>query len=301
MGQFTYLIGPRRILTGVFMSNEPVSISVIGEDQQGDDAPLVKDVLGQVSDLTDLLSVVGKNITDGDKPHISWKMTGARKNSPLTFDVAPFTTQTDSAGFQAAVVLATLDGLNELQGSSKLPNHFSGEALKISSRIYKRVTNGIATTNVDAKLYADHAHSSITPSIAHRALANIEEAKAKPLEYRELGSVEGTITAIELDGYNRPTMHMLSRIDNQDMKCTFSDGLDRIGHYEVGQVLNGLRVRVFGSVFYKGLGKISRVVVDEVHVLEVDETLPDIDDIVSPNFTDGLTAEEYLSEVREYG
>ena len=284
------------------MKTEPVTISIKGQDQQGEDAPLVKDVLGQIRDFTELLIIVGNNISDNEKDKILWRMTGARKNSPIAFDIEPFTKSdnlNESPALPAQVVLATIEGLNDFQVSSEMPNYFNDKAIQLSSQIFKRVTNGIATTNFDASSYKELACVKITPALACTALSNIENAKP-PVNYRELGSVEGAVSAIELDGFNRPIMHITARIDGQNIKCTFKDGLDRIGHYEVGEVLKGLRLRVFGMISYKDIGVIKTISVDEVHILDNDELLPDIDDILSPNFT-SLTAEDYLEQMREDG
>lgn len=129
-----------------------------------------------------------------------------------------------------------------------------------------------------------------------------EIKKPAPIAHKELGSIEGFITGIEIDGFNRPIIRLRSRLDGQEVKCVSNGhGLDRIGHIEVGEVLKGLRVRVYGLLNYKDLEQILSMEVERVHVFEPDSELPEPDSIVSPNFTEGKEAVAYLETLRTDG
>ena len=105
-----------------------------------------------------------------------------------------------------------------------------------------------------------------------------------------------------MDGYGRPLVWIRSRLDNQFIKCISNDGgLDRIGHYEVAEVLRGLRVRVFGTIRYKNIEQVESIDVEGVQVFATDHELPDSDSIVSPNFTSGVESSAYLKALREDG
>lgn len=72
--------------------------------------------------------------------------------------------------------------------------------------------------------------------------------------YHQIGSVEGYITKVDLDGRNGPIIWLRSRIDGQSVKCVIKGKAhDVITHYEAGEGLRGLRVQLFGMIHYKGL------------------------------------------------
>ena len=121
------------------------------------------------------------------------------------------------------------------------------------------------------------------------------------IPYRELGSIDGFITKVELDGYNRPIVWLKQRIDRQLVKCiTKGKALDAIGHYEVAEVLKAMRVQMFGLIHYKDLEKIDHIDVDNIRVYEDDKHLPNYEDIVDPSMTNGIEAREYLKRLRKY-
>jgi len=123
-----------------------------------------------------------------------------------------------------------------------------------------------------------------------------------PVAHRELGSLEGYISKVEFDGFGRPLVWLKSRLDGQLVKCIADDkGLDRIGHFEVSEILKGMRVRVHGLLNYKDLEHVASIEVEGVHVFEADENLPDHNKIVSPGFTNGLEASEYLERLHSDG
>ena len=132
-----------------------------------------------------------------------------------------------------------------------------------------------------------------------RRVASLRNPSAIP--YRELGSIDGFITKVELDGYNRPIVWLKQRIDRQLVKCiTKGKALDAIGHYEVAEVLKAMRVQMFGLIHYKDLEKIDHIDVDNIRVYEDDKHLPNYEDIVDPSMTNGIEASEYLKRLRKY-
>ncbi len=77
--------------------------------------------------------------------------------------------------------------------------------------------------------------------------------------------------------------------------------MDRIGHFEVAEVLKGLRVRVHGLIHYRDLEQVTAIDVEGVNVYESDDQLPCYESIVSPDFTDGVEAVQYLEALRQDG
>ena len=67
------------------------------------------------------------------------------------------------------------------------------------------------------------------------------------------------------------------------------------------KIFRGMRIRVTGLLHYKSLEQISLIEVEDVHVFEQDDKLPDSSEIIAPNFTNGLEASVYLKALRENG
>ena len=280
---------------------KPIIFTVRGTDRFGDDAPTVEDLLGQIETWIDVLHNVEAAIADTSKAELVWRVTDARKNSPLTFEVTPFPATFGMNIDQRAqkVVSAAAMGVKHLTETGERPLYFTDQTIDRVERIYARLTNGLAQTTVDFSYY-DAPNFEATPEIALRSIEQITATRAAaPVPHRELGSLEGFINKVELDGYGRPIVWLRSRLDGQEVKCVSDeDGLSRIGHLEVSEVLRGLRVRVYGLIHFKDLERISSIAVETVHVFQPDETLPGPADILDPDITRGMESCAYLEALR---
>jgi hypothetical protein len=284
---------------------KPISITVKGSDVDGEDAPTVEDLLAQIQDFVGVLKGVEEAMTEDGKREIVWRVTNVTRNSPLSFEITPFpkshAMNIDRRAEQ--VVVSTAQGFQALSTGRGRPAYFSDALVEKVEKVYDRVTNGLATTAVDFSNYVEAPPIEITKQTVSTSVSAIQVFRApQPVPHKELGSVEGTITRVELDGHQRPVLWLRSRLDGQTVKCiAVGSALDRIGHYEIGEVLKGMRITVYGVVNYKDLEDIGSVDVDGVHVFADDSELPDFADIVSPGFTNGLEASKYLEALRSDG
>lgn len=281
--------------------SKPITFTVTGSDRFGDDAPTVEDLLGQIEAWIDVLRNVEVAVAERGKPELVWRVTDARKNSPLTFEVTPYPTTHGMNIEQRAtkVVSAAATGVKQLTDTGERPLYFTDQTIDRVEKIYARVTNGLAETIVDFSNY-QVPNFEATPETARRSIEQIKATRlAAPVAHRELGSLEGFISKVELDGHGRPIVWLRSRLDDLEVKCVSdSAGLSRIGHLEVSEVLQGLRVRVHGMLHYKDLERVGSVSVETVHVFDPDGTLPGPADIVDPDFTGGLESCAYLDALR---
>lgn len=278
---------------------------VKGSDVGGNDAPTVEDLLAQIQDLIGVLKSVEEAVADDGKREIVWKVTDVTRNSPLRFEITPFpkTFAMNINSRAERVVRTTAIGLRSLASGGERPEYFTDEIVARAEKVYERVTNGLAATAVDFSNYPDAPPVEITKETVKTAIAAIHTFRAPtPVPHRELGSVEGTISRVELDGHQRPVVWLRARLDGSAVKCIASDrSLDRIGHYEVAEILRGMRVAIYGVVNYRDLEEISSIEVDGIHVFADDSDLPGFERIVSPNFTRGVESCEYLEAVRQDG
>lgn len=286
---------------------QPIKISVKGTDAEGEgiDAPTVEDLLSQVQDFVSILRGVERAVAEDGKEHLVWRVTDATRNSPITFEVTPFprTHGMNIDARAATVVGAAANGLAQIAERADRPPYFTDDVVSKAEQINIRVSNGLSETKIDFSKYDVACRVDVTPGVAVRTISHIAELREPaPIKHRELGSIEGFIARVELDSFNRPLVWIRSRLDNQFVKCVSDEhGLDRIGHFEVAEVLSGLRVRVIGLIHYKGIERVERIDVESVQVYEPDHKLPDSDSIVSPDFTSGVESSAYLETVREDG
>ncbi len=285
---------------------QPIRITVGATDTFGEDAPTVEDLLSQIQDLVSILHSIDEAVAGQGNRKLVWRVTNAIKESPITFELTPFPKELgvniDTRAQE--VVGATANGLAQLSEHGERPPYFADGVLGKAQELNKRVINGLSVTTIDFSEYKDAPQIAITRDIATRALEHILESKTPaPTRHRELGSIEGVITRVELDQQKKPLVWIRSRLHDQSpIKCIPEEhGLDRIGHLEVAEVLEGLRVLVLGLIHYRDVDRVDKIEVESVRVFEPDHELPNIDSIVSPNFTAGVESSEYLRTLREDG
>ncbi len=285
--------------------SKPIKIVVSGARRSDGDAPTVEDLLSQINDFVSMLSEVEGAILSENSKEIDWRVTRATSNSPLTFELTP--TSINHAmnidRLAGNVIAATANGFQKLQQGDERPLYFTEKVLDRATKVYRRITNGLSRTEVDFSEYKGAPTFQAEPANAHEMLKRIDAVRTpKPLAHKELGQIEGYITKVEIDGFGRPVVWLRLRLDSKVVKCvSASRGLEKIGHIELSDLLKGIRVQAFGTIHYKDLETISSVDVEQVSLFKHDNELPGLDDILEPNFTDGLLAEDYLEALHKDG
>ena len=280
----------------------PIKIMIKGSDNHGGDAPTVKDLFNQILEHLKILREIETEIFGVGQEQLEWRVTNLTKNSPLSVEITPspkvYGKNIDNRANK--VVGATAYGLRELGRGSERPRYFTDKIIRRVNRINVRVTNGLASTEINFSGY-DEQKIFIDKEIAETTIKNIENLKAQSQKpYRELGSVEGHVKAVKYNKDGLFVITLTARIDGRDIKCTSSDaGLDNIVRLAVGEVINGLRVRVFGTLYYKILGVIDKVDVDRVELFTPRDQLPTIEDLIDPDFTNGVDSVEYIRRMRD--
>jgi hypothetical protein len=281
---------------------KPIKITVRGTATDGDDAPTVEDLLAQIQDLVDVLHGVEAAIAGEGKIELVWRVTDATKNSPLTFEVTPFPKSYAMNIDQRAdeVIGVAAKGLDQISKGGERPIYFTDAVVDRAERMHCRLTNGLAEMNVDFSNYESAPQLKLNRISAREFVEKISRLKKPaPAPHREIGSIEGFIAKVELDGFNRPIVWLRARLDRQLVKCVARDkALDRIGHLEVMEILRGLRVRVHGLIHYKDAEQVASIDVEGVHIFDPDRELPNPDDILDPGFTGGIEASAYLDALR---
>lgn len=278
----------------------PIRIIVKGVSNHGDDAPTVEDLLSQIQDHVEILQEVEGSIANDRQ--LIWRVTDVSKNSPITFEITPYSIDygVNIENRASTVVKAAAQGLSNFVNGNERPIHFTNKVLKKFERLSKRLTGGLSGTKVDFSNYEDAPDFDINELQARKTLSKIltfQKPDSKP--HRELGSIEGYIKTIGRDGYGRPVVNIITRLDKTEVKCISSaSGLHKIGHLEVGKVIQGLRVRFHGMLFYKSPAILDYIDVERTELFDSDAKLPKLFDLVDPNFTDGEDSVKYIKRMR---
>lgn len=278
---------------------KPVRISISGTGGPTD-APTVEDLLKQLRDLFDILQTVETAVSEDGAIAMEWRITDVSRNSPLTFEATPYPIDHAMNIDRRATIVqhAVATGFSALRKESTRPSYFNEAVLSKLERVSDRLTNGLNLTTID--FGTNDPPIQITPTVARdisRNVKTIREPKDRP--FQEFGSIEGFYVGVERDGLNRSILHIRDRMFGDEIKCVLKKGaIETVSEHRVKQVLGRARVLVSGVIHYRSLANISQVDADEVRILRSRAELPNVDDIIDRDFTNGLSSEEYLRALR---
>lgn len=278
---------------------QPIKFKIRGSGET--DAPTVDDFIDQLRDLIGIIEGVEQAMADGGGDAIEWRVTQATTNSPIAIEATPFPKQfgVNIDARVMAVKVAAAAGLHALITTAERPAYFNQGVLGRAKKVAERVTNGLSVTEID---WGGDAESFLlTPTVAAVVARNAEFVlKPKVRAYSERGTLEGYHDGLAPDPQGKHTLYVRSRRTGERVKCTLTpDSYDDIKHREIGEVLEGRRLQVRGTLYYKAPHNLDRVTVEHVRVMPRREELPSLDEIIDPNFTGGLSTEEYLEALRD--
>jgi hypothetical protein len=274
-----------------------LSIKARGET----DSPKVDDFLDQVRDYFEIMDGVEQAIAEDGTNAIEWRIIGATTNSPIALEAQAFPT-VYAVNIDRRVELVTRQtavGLQQIRLRRERPSYFTDKVLARVERFFDRVTNGLETTVVD---FGDELpRLEITQAVAKEAAANVRSVLTPPDKpYTELGSVEGTARSIDRDGWGRLILYIHGRLTGDEVKCVVAgEAANDLGEHQIRDVWHGRRVQVYGTLHFKGLGKLQQVEAIRVRFLRDRSDLPTVDDITDRDFTSGLRSEDYLARLRD--
>jgi hypothetical protein len=277
-----------------------VKITISGRGAETD-APTVEDALDDLRDYLDILRGVEEAVSGTQQSAIDWRLVDASRRSPLAFDFQPFPKQfAVNIDQRVEIVLAeTAAGLTALQARAERPRHFTNPVMRKAHRVFQRVTNGLSLSEIDFGKTLPAVR--LTPTIARNAARNVDQVLTPPDKpYKEIGSVEGCINGAELDGFGRRIVHIIERISGEPVECLVTPGaLPGLEVRELRDVWHYRRTEVYGRIHFRAPGKIEQIEAERVRFLRSRTDLPQIDDIIDPEFTGGLRTEEYLEKLRD--
>lgn len=265
------------------------------------DSPTVEDLLDQLRDYFDILKMVEESLAEDGTNAIQWRIVRATTNSPIevTAEASAKTFAVDVARRAELTTRYTATGLQLLKVRGERPPYFNDKVMLKAERFFERVTNGLDETKIT---YAgDFPDLDVTPRVARTAAANVRAALQPPDKpYKEIGSVEGMPRTIGRDGFGRLVMWLRERLTGEDVKCILTgEAEEEMGEHQIKEVWQSRRLRVFGTLHFKGRGKLNQVEGSQVKFFRDRSDLPNVEDILDENFTGGLPSEEYLRRLRD--
>ena len=230
-----------------------------------------------------------------------WRVVDAHRASPLEFAIQAFPRRYATNIDQRAEIVAseTAHGLAVLQARAERPPYFTNRVVGTALRIFQRVTNGIDLFEAD--FGSDLPPTRITPSVGRNGARNIDAILNKPdRPHQEVGSIEGYFQAVERGGHNRRVVHVIERITGDSVRCVAMDSAAReLERMEIREIWRYRRVEVSGRIHFGANGQIDHIDADKFRFLRDRASLPQIDDVLDPDFTGGIPAEEYLEKLRD--
>jgi hypothetical protein len=265
------------------------------------DAPTVEDMLDQIRDYVDILRGVEEAVAGNPTSALDWRMIDAHHNSPLEFDIQAFPRQFATNIDQRVdiVTTETARGFAILQSRPERPPHFTNNVMGKARRIFVRVTNGLGLSEVD--FGPELPKVKITPNIGRSAARNVDLVLDRPDKpHQEVGSIEGYLQAVARGAYSRRVVYVIERITGEEVRCLITDAaVAELETREIRDIWRYPRVEVQGRIHFAGLGKIDHIEAERVRFLRYRSDLPQIDDVIDPDFTGGLRTEEYLERLRD--
>lgn len=277
-----------------------IRLTIEGAGEAGKNAPTVDDLLGQIRDFVEVLEGVERAYSEDHTVQIVWRVTDAERENPISFELTPFATNpaifVDARAEQ--VELATMAGFAWIGQGYGRPSYFTDETLTKARKIHSRVLNGLAATTMTLQDTPDMEPVVIDLETARKVERAFVASLPAATPHRSLGSIEGFVARAELDGFGRAILRFKSRLDGTEIKAIASGKAFRqIEAMRLSEVWEGIRVRVYGTIHHKSVASIDHIDADYIELMDK-MSLPGIDDIVDPNFTGGLSTEDYLTELR---
>jgi hypothetical protein len=259
----------------------------------------VQDVFKHVLDLFEL---VAKSESDPDNAVI-WRLAGVSMNSPLTVTAEAVSAKpgADIVMIACAQKAEFASNLNSLR-RGVIPRIWCGElTIKVAKDFLNRNANWIGITKIAFEGAEFLSPIEITHADADFAVKVLEAADAgllaKPAK-TQIGSIDGNIVDVRTY-YKKPAIVVRERKTGAEIWCVINDDFRReiADTTTFEDVWKNQRVSVSGIIEYDKERRISRILVSHIKRIEA-KTMP-TSSIMNPDFTEGLSAADYLEKLRE--
>ena len=241
---------------------------------------------GQINDHIRMLQDYDLAISRGKKASVEWLITNVSTGS-LTVETES-RSLLEEENFGPQVAKAYIEGWTSIERGGIRPLYLTEEGMKAARSIAKRIgeegIEGIVVSGPD---------QSVT--ISPKSSVNLDQLMRE--RYWSLGSAEGTLETISIHGSSRFTIYhsRTKKAIRCDIPATKAKLLDR------AKEALGRRVQAIGTLERNALGEPLRIKAERLCILRAREELPTVAALGGkyPDFTGGLTTEEYIKSLRD--
>lgn len=292
--------------------SKPIQLALQGAHDSAGGAPNIMDLLDQVRSLVGIFKGVEEALTGGTGGWIDWRVTAMSMDSPCAVEITPFlgtapgkpdVNEPVREDLVDSVVTEVATGLHRLaEGDAKPTATFPYKAIACAEAVCNRLRKKLEGTTVDFSAYGEQPNFIARREDVDEFMGSIKSAKAIASRgVTELGSLEGYVTHVRVGAKGQCILQVRSRLDGTTVRCMFSKDalLGSFGTSTLIDLMNEMRVEVYGLIRYDAQGRIKDVLVDAIDLLDTVESPASGDGIFPPNFTGDLNAVEYLAEVRK--
>jgi hypothetical protein len=266
----------------------------------GDGLLRVSDAMLQVLDALKLFDEAETAL--GENPRtFEWRLERASTASPFTVTaLAESIEPTAEISTRVKKLKSEVSqGLRSVIRGERVPDWMNLQSGSPVQKFFHRNVNGIGTTEID---FGDDDVLSIDRTAADVGASAIGARTAIDVfdlpEREASGEVEGVMVAAGRYR-NQPAIQIRSELYGF-VWCTLSrQVIDRFGtEHTMREVWEGKSLGVEGVLSYAPGGKLAKISVTGVREMPI-VPLVDLDSVLDPNFTSGLSPEEYLNRLHE--
>lgn len=238
-----------------------------------------------ILDLSEMLYEIDTQISG--KETLQW---GIRKikTTDNTLEAIPRVIRRKAEDHSDVIVPTLLKGLRLIRQKAMRPQYFTDDALESAKELTETVNGYIHKISITGSTNGKLAKPIV---LVPRIAEHVQEVIGP--RYTAVGSVEGQLDMISIRRFAQ--FGIKHAITGRAIKCRFPKEM-----LEQVRGALGRRVNASGIVHYNAQGDPVKVEVEWIRLLRGESELPSIEEIggSDPNFTDGLSTEDYMRSLR---
>lgn len=259
------------------------------------------DITDALHQALDFFSLVKNN----DCTHIIWNLKDISRKSPLVIEGEPVDKRTMKPDYSVVEhdVHIVERAFKDIIAGDVWEHSFPSDKRKTITGMLHRNMNGIGKTRYDFGNGVTGIEIEQATAKRYLAMLEVSTASLQPDLFnssarREFGSIEGNILLLG-SHYNNPAIQIEERTSLREVWCQVDQTiLDSINiTVDAISVWKNRRVIVRGILRFDSLGKLQYLSRGQVSF--VDPKTVHVEDIHDPDFTGGLSVQEYLEKLRE--
>lgn len=242
--------------------------------------------MSQLNDHLRMLREYDLAISREKKASLEWIITNVSTGSLIIETESR--SRLKEKNFGPEIVKACVDGWDRIEHEGMSPAYLTEQGMSAARRIVRRIgREGMEGFVVSAP----------GRSIAVSPKASVHMDQLIPVKYRSVGSAEGTLETISIHGGSRFTIYH-SRT-KKAIRCDIPEQEAKL--LDRAKEALGRRVQARGLLERNARSEPIRIKAEHLRILREREELPTIAELGGkyPDFTGGLTSEEYVRSLRD--